>query len=248
MYKAMKCAQAQASSSLHAGWLDLQSNPYAWVCLRIWPDNLILSVAAGGDVVWSSFSAGIFYHMERLENKQYIVHVQSGTPKVSYLAPPTASFSSFYLLPWQAAQLCITLHNVTSNDQTIIGTSRKYVSSTQYIYSMAPQSVIFGSSYSMFFGLAIRLVRKPSWALNYCHMEIPTVLAVKTAAGAWLQDKPNMTHFVCQTVLRSQSKLELKQYSLEHQKCHIRLFLQPVFCSPCRISRFQDGPNMTLLE
>ena len=47
----------------------LVSNPYAWVCLRIWPDNLILSVAAGGDVVWSSFPAGIFYHMERLENK-----------------------------------------------------------------------------------------------------------------------------------------------------------------------------------
>ena len=108
MYKAMKCAQAQASTSLHAGWLDLQSNPYAWVCLRIWPDNLILSVAAGGDVVWSSFSAGIFYHMERLENKQYIVHVQPGTPKVSCLAPPTASFSnstcSF------VRRLCCALH------------------------------------------------------------------------------------------------------------------------------------------
>ena len=41
----------------------LLSNPYAWVCLRIWPDNLILSVAAGGDVVWSSLSVGLFYHM-----------------------------------------------------------------------------------------------------------------------------------------------------------------------------------------
>ena len=31
--------------------------------LRIWPDNLILSLAAGGDVVWSSLSVGLFYHM-----------------------------------------------------------------------------------------------------------------------------------------------------------------------------------------
>ena len=132
MYKAMKCAQAQAC--MLTGWLDLQSNPYAWVCLRIWPDNLILSVAAGGDVVWSSFSAGIFYHMERLENKQYIVHVQTGTPKVSYLAPPTAIFSCFYMQPWKASQLCITL----LSHQTI-RLLQELLEHKQYIYSMAPQ-------------------------------------------------------------------------------------------------------------
>ena len=135
MYKAMKCAQAQASTSLHAGWLDLQSNPYAWVCLRIWPDNLILSVAAGGDVVWSSFSAGIFYHMERLENKQYIVHVQSGPPKVSYLAPPTSQFFSFSCCLIRLHFSC-ALHycHIEINTWNV---SKK--SSTQYMYNLDPQ-------------------------------------------------------------------------------------------------------------
>ena len=126
----------RTSTSLHAGWLDLQSNPYAWVCLRIWPDNLILSVAAGGDVVWSSFSAGIFYHMERLENKQYIVHVQPGTPKVSCLAPPTASFSnstcSF------VRRLCCALHYCHIKRSNYYRNFSK-ISGTQYIYSMASQ-------------------------------------------------------------------------------------------------------------
>lgn len=53
----------------HSTELSLLIHMHGLVCLRIWVDNLILNVAAGGDVVWSSFSAGIFYHMERLENK-----------------------------------------------------------------------------------------------------------------------------------------------------------------------------------
>lgn len=72
-WKVHQCSHKLSGSGSRFGWkshrCEKRSNPYAWVCLRIWPDNLILSVAAGGDVVCSSFSVGIFYHMERLENK-----------------------------------------------------------------------------------------------------------------------------------------------------------------------------------
>ena len=48
--------------------------------LRIWPDNLILSLAAGGDVVWSSFSVGLLYHME---TKKELSSRRGGLPELS---------------------------------------------------------------------------------------------------------------------------------------------------------------------
>ena len=77
------------------------------------------------------------------------VYVQSGTPKVSYLAPPTASFSTFYLQPWKVAQLCITLlsHQTIKLLQKLLE-NKWYIVHIQHGF---PKVSLFGSSYSTFF-------------------------------------------------------------------------------------------------